>query len=371
MIHICFLIPELNIGGAERQLLTLVRAMDQQRFRITVLTFRSGGALAEEFATTGVTLRSLDKGGAIDTPAFWLRLMRAIGQLQPDIVHGYMGICNIYSVLLKLTFPKLRSVYGIRASTRDISAYSLGNKMLFRLECELARRANLIIGNSESGKAFYVEHGFPAEKYRVISNGIDTERFQPHPRMRQQIRDEWGIQPDALLIGIVGRLEPIKDHPTFLRAAAQWVQTNPQARFVCIGGGNEGYIAQMRELTQTLGIAERVIFAGQRRDLHLVYSALDMLTLTSLSEGFPNVIGEAMACGVPCVTTRVGDAAVMVGDLGVVVPVGDAMAIAQAGQTLLQRGLADLKPKVRERITQHFSVAQLVQQTEQALTALL
>ena len=345
--------------------------MDKQRFQITLLTFRAGGTLAEEFRAAGVTMRSLNKGGALETSAFWWRLAKTLRELRPDILHGYMGICNIYSVLARLVLPNLRSVYGVRASTRDLSKYSFGSLLLFRLECWLSHKSHLILGNSTSGKNFYTSHGFPVAKYQVIPNGIDTERFQPHPEDRERIRAEWGVGQHQLLIGIVGRLEPIKDHPTFLKAAAILAKLQPQVRFVCIGGGSESYLAQLCNLTTDLGIADRIVFAGQRADTHLAYSALDLLTLSSLSEGFPNVIGEAMACGVPCVTTNAGDAAVIVGDLGQVVPTHDPAALALAWQTLQTRGLADLSTLVRERILIYFSVAQLVERTEAALLGIL
>ncbi len=371
MPHICFLIPQLNIGGAERQLLTLVCAMNKQHFQITLITFREGGTLAEEFRTAGVTIRSLNKGNALETPMFWNRLARVLREVRPDIVHGYMGICNIYAVLVRLVLPNLRSVYGIRASTRDLRKYSLGALMLFRLECWLSQKSHLIIGNSQSGKNFYVSHGFPIAKYQVIPNGIDTTHYQPHPELRDRIRAEWGVEQHHTLIGIVGRLEPIKDHSTFLKAAAILAKVQPDVRFVCIGGSSDSYLAQLRSLIGELGITNHVVFAGQRKDTHLVYSALDMLTLSSLSEGFPNVVGEAMACGVPCVTTSAGDAAIIVGDVGAVVPVGDPPAMAQAWETLQLRGLTSLGPRARERIVTQFGVTQLVERTEVALLGVL
>ena len=150
----------------------------------------------------------------------------------------------------------------------------------------------------------------------VIPNGIDTSRFREMPGSGARLRALWGVRDDQILIGLVGRLDYMKDHPTFLRAAAKLTHHNDSVRFVCVGGGPISYAAQLKDLSSELGLHDRIVWAGDQDDMPSVYSALDLLVSSSSGEGFSNVIGEAMACGVPCVVTDVGDSALIVGETG-------------------------------------------------------
>jgi len=175
------------------------------------------------------------------------------------------------------------------------------------------------------------------------------------------------------LIGRVGRLEPVKGYPLFLTAAAEVARSRAATRFVCVGSGPDDYARWLRDQAQALGLAERLVWAGARADMPAVYSALDVAVSTSEREGFPNVVAEAMACGVPCVVTDVGDSARIVGEYGEVVPPGDPAAMSAAMGRLLddrERGAID-RARVRERIVGHFSHASLIEGTERALAALL
>jgi glycosyltransferase involved in cell wall biosynthesis len=202
----------------------------------------------------------------------------------------------------------------------------------------------------------------------VISNGIDTERFQPDSEAGAKVRAEWGVSENTILIGLVGRLDPMKDHPTFLKAAALLSEERQDVRFVCVGVGEETYAKELYQLTNKLGILEQVIWAGGRSDMPKVYNALNIASSSSsYGEGFANVIGEAMACGVPCVVTDVGDSAWIVGDTGIVVPPKNPEALAAGWNSLLNLAVTDqvaLAEKARKTIVENFSLRNLVQKTE-------
>ncbi|MHC5827541.1 MAG: glycosyltransferase, partial [Nostoc sp.] len=162
-----------------------------------------------------------------------------------------------------------------------------------------------------------------------------TERFQPNPEAGLQVRTEWRISKDTILIGLVGRLDPMKDHPTFLKAVALLCKEREDIRFVCVGMGSHEYAQELYQLAEELEVAEKVIWAGGRADMPDIYNALDInCSSSSYGEGFSNVIGEAMACGVPCVVTDVGDSAWIIGDTGIVVPPNNPEAL-KAGITSL------------------------------------
>jgi glycosyltransferase involved in cell wall biosynthesis len=209
----------------------------------------------------------------------------------------------------------------------------------------------------------------------VVPNGIDIDRFKPDHSAGLRVRDEWGIDEKTVSIGLVGRLDPMKDHTTFLQAVKIFDQKECSVRFVCIGDGKEPYKSEIHSLCMTLGLNGSLIWTGVRSDMPAVYSALDIVTSTSsYGEGFSNVIGEAMACGVPCVVTDVGDSAIIVGETGVIVPPEDSQALADGWRRMLKR-LNDksysIKEIARARIVSHYNSEIFIQKTSRMLLSLL
>src|SRR5258707_1283953 len=160
--------------------------------------------------------------------------------------------------------------------------------MNFRLQALASRFADMIIFNSDTGHAHHLTHGFPARNCTVIHGGVDTERFQPNRELGKPIRKAWGLNDDKGLIGLVGRLDPMKDHPTFLKAAAHLAREGAALRFVCVGSGPENYAARLRLVGDEYNIAVRVIGEGEREDMPAVYNALDIACSSSCGEGLPN-----------------------------------------------------------------------------------
>ncbi|MEH1954842.1 glycosyltransferase [Nostoc sp.] len=371
---IVFLIRDLNYGGAERQLVTLVKALDKQCFDITVLCFYPSGSLSldKDLKDSGIPIICLDKQGRWHLFGFFWRLVQHLQRIHPDVLHGYVGIPNLLTIFLKPFFPSTSMVWGIRSSNVNPDFDDWLGRLLFQLECSLSHLADLIIVNSYAGRAYYLTNGFPANKMTVIPNGIDIELFKPDQGARIKVRNLWGISEDTILLGLVGRLDIRKDHPTFLRAAALLSEERRDVRFVCVGSGSENYARELYELADKLGISNRVIWVQARADMSAIYNTLDIVVSSSYTEGFPNVIGEAMACGIPCVVTDVGDSAWIVGDIDVVVPPKNPEALKNALKRLIETiGIDGCdRTQIRQRIIDHFSVLQLVFKTEAALLCL-
>lgn len=370
-MRIFFLIRDMTIGGAQRQLVLLASELRKQGHQVTVATFYPGGQLWNELTENSVEAICLDKKGRWDIFLFLFRLIKEIRRNNPDILYAYLRMPNILSIIAKLIFPEMRVVWSVRSSNTDFSQYNWLTRLSFWLECRLAQFADLIISNSDAGKRFVAENGFPENKVQVVYNGIDTERFKPAPELRQRIRTEWGIAPDCVLIGMVARLDPKKDHDTFLRAARVVADRTSMVKFVCVGSGPKSYEQYLRATSHALGLQESVVWAGTRQDMAAVYGAINILCLPSSSgEGFPNAVGEAMACGVPCVVTDNGDSAFVVGDTGAVVPVGDADAIADAVLGLMAVRSDAMRHACRMRVQRYFSPAALTDATLLALRGL-
>lgn len=368
MIRLFFLIRSLDMGGAERQLIELVRGLDKNCFEVTVATFYDGGVLRPEIERIDqVKVFSLRKQGRWDILPFLWRLWRAVREAKPHILHGYMGGANEFC-LLTGKVPGAKVVWGLRASNVDFMHYDWLAEWNFRVGAWLSRFPDLIIVNSWAGKQHHIAHGYCGDRMLVIPNGIDTERYRPDREAGRHVRAEWGVAENELLVGLVGRLDPMKDHATFLRAAARVAEERPDVRFVCVGDGPEPYRRELLALGESLGLRERLIWAGARSDMPAVYNAFDIVVSSSYGEGFPNTVGEAMACGVPCVVTGVGDSARIVGETGIVVPARNPEALATGMIRLLTSpercGRGDAASL---RIREMFSRERLLESTQAAL----
>jgi glycosyltransferase involved in cell wall biosynthesis len=253
----------------------------------------------------------------------------------------------------------------------DLATYGWMTRATFRLGAFLSRFADLIVVNSYCGAQYFGSAGYAAKRMIVIPNGIDTDMFRPDVAAGAALRRAWNILPRTRLVGVVARLDPMKDHDTFLEAAAFVVQRHPDVRFVCVGDGPTAYRQSLRQRCTDLGLDRFVIWAGTERRIAAVMSAIDVLCSSSaFGEGFSNVIGEAMACETPCVVTDVGDAARIVGATGVVVPPGSPQAMSDAllsVLTLEPETLRAMGMRARRRVEEHFSVGKLVVDTCSAL----
>ncbi|NWJ97220.1 MAG: glycosyltransferase [Chloroflexi bacterium] len=378
MIKVIFLIRAMGIGGAERQLIEQVRGLDKTQFEITVATFYDGGNLLPELKSLpGVKVVSLAKKGRWDLPSFGLRLWKLVKQTQPDILYGFMDGPNLICLLLgKLAGTKV--VWSLHSARATYAGENWLAQSLSRLNSWLSILPGLIIVNSECGLESHVKLGYRLDQMLTIPNGIDTDKFAPDAAARERIRQEFGIAHKQPLIGLVGRLNPVKDHSLFLRAAARLHQVQPEVRFICVGDGTAAYRAELETLSQQLGLTSSIIWAGPRHDMAAIYNGLDIITSTSISEGLPNVIAEGMACGVLPVVTNVGDSAKLVGKLlvtvGLVIPSGGVDYLVKAWQTLLSLPEAEhqrLSEAARQQILENYSLSKLVNQTASALVGVL
>ncbi len=374
MTKVLFLIKSLEYGGAERQLVELAKGLNRKGHPVTVAVFYPGGPLEPDLAAEGIPVLSLDKRGRWEMFGFFWRLIRLVRGTRPEIIHGYLTMSNILTVLIKGFFPGTRVVWGLRASNMDLDEYDWLERLTSRLERWLAPGADLVIANSNAGRDYAISKGFPKDKILVIPNGLDTNRFRPDPEAGRRVREEWGVGDRQKLIGLVARLDPMKDHSTFLQAAARLAAERQEVKFVCVGDGPEEYRRRLLSFGRELGLGERLIWAGARGDMPVVYNAFDIGTLSSsFGEGFPNVVAEAMACGVPCVVTDVGDSAWIVGDTGFVAPPKNPEALAAgwvAALNLQVENPALAARRARDRIVANFGSEKLAERTSQALEAL-
>jgi glycosyltransferase involved in cell wall biosynthesis len=346
VIRVTFLVHSLRIGGAEVQLSTLARGLDRREFCPTVVSFYDDGELIGELRKAGITVVTLGMRSRLGFIGFLPRLIQALRDSQPDIIYSFLDFPNVVAAIIKPWLRGSRLIWGIRASDMRLEERNRTWRVIFALERLLAGAADLIICNSWAGRSHLKESRFPTNAIIVVPNGIDTERFCPDPAARSRTRSALGFADDDIVVGLVARLDPMKDHATFLKAAEELTRDLPRARFVCIGHGSDQYAGELRQLEESLSLGNRITWTGARMEVPELLNAFDIATLTSAyGEGFPNAVGEGMATGLPYVTTDVGDAARIVGDAGTVVPIESPSALAAAW-----RRLAGLSPKERGKI---------------------
>ena len=373
-MRILLSISSLEPGGAERQFAELAAGLAARGHEVLAVALGLGGPL--KTALGGAQLVALGKQNRWDNLRVAVRLARLLRSFRPQVHYAFLPTLCVFGAFLRPAAPGARLVMGVRATNVDHKAYTHGQagSLLQRLEARLSFLADLVIVNSEAGRADCLARGFPEARTVVVPNGIDTVRCRPDRGLGLPVRTEWGVGAGQALIGLVARLDPMKDHANFLKAAALLAAKRPGVRFVCVGNGPEPYFNALRGQAEALGLANRLVWAGLRQDMANVYNALDALCLSSAyGEGFPNVLGEAMACGAPCVTTDVGDAALVLGGTGVVVPRGDASALAAGLETLLERLDREgegLRALCRGHIVAEFSVERMVETTEALLAGL-
>lgn len=363
-LTVLHVITGLQIGGAEMMLCRLLEAMDQAAFACHVVCLGPRGPLAERLEQTGARLTCLNLSGLRTFPRGLWQLGKIMRTLRPDAVHTWMyhadllgGLAARYGGGRPPVTWALHHSYGgttMKRSTQRIVA------LLAKLSWWLPDK---IVSCSQATTREHGKLGYCTSKIELIFNGADSATFQPNAEARATLREMRGIPQDAPTVGFVGRCVPVKDLPTFLRAAALVQAKLPNAHFVLCGPNMDAAPADVQQALQALPYPGQLRMLSFRPDVAKVYPAFDLLALTSVSEACPMSLIEAMSCGVPCASTDVGDAAFIIDRPAGIAPVGDAKAVAQTWLDILQASAAErleLSSQARQRASAHFSMAACV-----------
>jgi glycosyltransferase involved in cell wall biosynthesis len=369
-MKVLFFVRALTVGGSERQLALSARGLAQRGHDVAIAVLYGGGALEALLQGSSVRILSIDKSGRWHLASPLAKMFRIFLRERPDVVYAFLPVQTTLAALLLPPYLKTRLVFGLRAALMDLRQYDRLHALAYRLEAWLSRRAHLIVANAAAVRADAMVRGMPADRIVVVPNGIDTDTMAPDRLAGDAQRQSWGIDKRAFVVGLVARLDPMKDHPTFLAAAAEFARHHPDAQFVCVGDGPAAYRDQLVALAQSLGLQRRIFWVGELHDLRAVYNAFDLVTLSSsFGEGFPNVVAEAMACGVPVAATDVGDVRTIIGRHGEVVPRRRPDLLSQAWARLRDRLMQDqdLRVNARNAIVSAFTVGAMAERTEAVL----
>jgi glycosyltransferase involved in cell wall biosynthesis len=313
-------------------LVKLVAELHGRSSAFAVVSLLDSGTQGAQLNSLGVPVAELRMKEPLALPALPMRLRDAVRRFRPDVIQGWMYHGNLAATIgRRLATSPARLFWGVRQTFYGMEKERRLTRLAIRANAAFSGSAERVIFNSTLSMQQHIAAGFSAERCMVIPNGFETDLFRPDPAARADTRRRMGIPESGEVVGLVARDHPMKDHANFLRAAAQVAKARPLAWFVLAGTGVDSENRQFARLIAEAGVGERTRLLGEVRDTHRLFPALDVAVLSSAwGEAFPNVLGEALACGVPCVSTDVGDAHDIVGEAGRVVAVGDSDQLAAA-----------------------------------------
>jgi glycosyltransferase involved in cell wall biosynthesis len=317
------------------------------------VTLSSGGENASRLRAAGVKVTELRMRS--NSPPGWelFRLARLICLERPAVVQSWMYHADLTATLALYWSGRrknTRLIWGLRCSDMETRHYGMRLNAVIRACATLSGLPDIIVSNSVAGMDFHVGLGYPTKRFAVIPNGIDIERFRPNPTLRAAVRTELGLIEDEPVVAHVARVDPMKDHACFLSALSNL----KGMRALLIGQG-----------TERLPPHPAALRLGRRDDIPRILNAADVVVSSSaFGEGFSNAIAEGMASGLPAIVTNTGDARLLVGETGVVVPPRDPAKLAEGIARLVAGGRASLLERgraARRRIEDNFSLQRAVE----------
>lgn len=373
---IAHIINGLHTGGAEMMLYKLLAGMDRERFDLRVISLLEGGEVREKIEKLGIKVYAL---GMTQNPSLLsgaLRLAKLLRQHPPQLIQTWMYHADLAGGVIGKLFTRAPIVWNLRTSDIIHHPDNKRTSFIIKLCAFLSSRVpQQIVSCSQVACQSHAELGYDAAKLLRIPNGVELASFRPDERARRSLREELNIAPTAQLVGMVARFHPQKDHTNFVQAATRLQAVMPDVHFLLCGDNVTWENSSLTEPIVAAGSQHRFHLLGRRKDTPRINAALDVATLCSAyGEGFPNVLIEAMACGVPCVATDSGDSSLIIGETGIVIPIRTPEALANGWQTLLTMNAQArqmLGEAARQRVVNEYSLSAVVARYEKLYSDLL
>lgn len=366
-VRVVHVIASLGLGGAETALFRLLAGTDPGEFPSAVITLLPRSETDQRVGDLGVEVVNLNGArGRIPGLPVWRALAHHVRRLQPDVLQGWMYHGNVAASYGHLVAARRSCVvWNIRHSLHAFALETRITRQTIRFNALLSRAPDRIVYNSWISRRQHESRGFAAGRACVIPNGFDTRHLAPRAGVGGAFRAELGLAADARVVSYIARLHPGKGHVHLLDAARRMTVDFPDLQVLLVGPEDRLGRRDLEAMIAERGLQEHVRYLGTRHDVERVYAASNVFCSPSLGEGFPNVVGEAMACGVPCVVTDVGDCARIVGDTGIVVATADPAALAAGLAAVLgaTAGARDeLGRRARERVVNEYGIDRVVRE---------
>ena len=363
-LRVLHIITGLPLGGAQSVLQRLASEHRSRRIASSVLALTSRMEAAAGLREYGIPCETLGFRTRPSDASRIAALVRRLRSERPHLVQTWLYHADLLGGIAARLSGRIPVVWNLRQSNLDPRGTKASTRFVVRACAALSRALpHAIVCGSNAALTTHAAAGYDRRKMIVIPNGFDVEVSRPDAGARAVVRREIGVPGEEPLLGLVARFDPQKDHRTFFRAVTAMRGFQPAPHFLLCGEGIERSNAALSAWVDETGLRDRIHLLGLRRDIPRLLAALDVLTSSSFGEGFPNAVGEAMACGVPCVVTDAGDSASLVGETGFVVPTEDPEALADAWKRILVLPAAERSARgeaARRRIVEHFSIEVMV-----------
>lgn len=371
-LRICHLITDLEVGGAERTLVNLLTGIDRTRFASDVVSLIDPGPMAAPLVAAGIPVLGLGMQRGAPRLGGLATLVRHLRRTRPAVLQTWLYHSDLAGTLASFVARPARLAWNLRCTGVAATPDERTTRVVMRLLARLSGFPDAVLVNAEHGLRVHEAAGYHPRQWVVIPNGVDVARFRPRAAdERVALRAKLGLPPSGPVVGLVGRMHPMKDVDTFLRAAAEVARANAATQFLLCGQGFTAEDAGLAARLESLGLRGRIRLLGRRADVEDIYPVLDVLALSSAyGEGFPNVLIEAMACGVPCAVTDVGDSRAIVGEVGVAVPVQDPAALAAGIGQLLAGDRESLRQRARARVLAEYTLQRMCERYQDFYAAL-
>ena len=375
-MKILYIISGLPTGGAEMMLYKLLSVIDRDIFEPVVISLTDYGSLGNNIKNLNIPVYKMEMKAGFPNPYKVWGFIKLIRKIKPELIQGWMYHGNLAALLAKWVLPnRVFLLWNIRHTPDDLKKEKRLTALVIRLGAKFSSHPDRIIYNSNVSEQKHELLGYDNKNKSIIPNGFNCEQFKPFDNAKSKLRYSLGLKKDTLLIGLVARYHIMKDHVTFLHSAGKLNKTYPEIHFVLMGQDVDKNNHLLIKLIENLKITKNVHLLGKRMDVDEITAGLDIAcSSSSWGESFSNAIGEAMACGIPCIVTDVGDSAWIVGETGIVVKPGDRKAFTGAMITLIKMSFEErlrLGKLARNRIIKLFSLDPVVKQYEDMYQNLL
>lgn len=360
-MKILHVITGLYTGGAETMLAKLLERMPAGVYESSVISLTGGGPIAERIAALGIPVTFLKMSRHGGSLLGFIRLVRAIRRLKPDLVQTWMYHANLTAGLAAKFAGRPPVIWGIRQSDLDPRVSKWTTIAVARIGAYCSRwLPEKIVCCAENARVLHESMGYSQARMVVIANGFDLDQFRPDQEARAALRRELGLPDSAVLIAMPARFDPQKDHQNLLMAAKLLRDEMPMVHFILCGDRIDARNGTLTGWIAGHGLGAAIHLLGPRTDMARIMAASDVVVSSSaFGEGFSNTLGESMAAGTPCVATDVGDSRLIVGDTGRIVPPRDPRALASALGDLLRLPDTErhaLGERARARIAERYSL---------------
>lgn len=364
----------LGIGGAELMLQRLVEGLNgNDGMEHSVISLTDLGPVGQQMQNAGISVMALNMKNAVSLPRIFYKLRYELKIQKPDIIQTWMYHSDFLGGLAAKSLGIDNIIWGIRTTDVTLGRSKLTVK-LRKLSAILSYSIpKIIICAADAGRIVHEQVGYDSSKMKVIPNGFDLDRLTVKPEQRKEFRAEHGFTDEEVIIGSIGRFNPIKNQKLFVETAALLTPQYPNIRFLLIGRDNTWDNTELVSWIKQHSLGDKFVLLGERSDVPVCLAAMDIFCLHSKTEGFPNVLGEAMAMGLPCVATDVGDAKVLLANTGKTVSL-TALSLCDGITEILnldKSSMTKLGLQARKRLYDNYSLSKIIEQYNNVYKSLI